>query len=277
MYKLMAARMDTAVTYLFVPGDRPDRISKALATSADRVIIDFEDGVQHDAKASARAAILSTDLNWSRIVVRINGSASSHFSEDREFLRLCPVSSVLLPKAESPHVVAQIRAACGRDVEIICLIETAKGFAALRSLLSAPGVTRAAFGHLDFALDLGCATDWETLLFFRSQMVLQSRLAGALPPIDGVTTDLKNPKLVKADAEAARRLGFGGKLLIHPEQVAPVVSAFAPTADEITWAKKVVAASRGKAGAVALEGKMVDKPVVQSAQRILARAKSTRA
>jgi citrate lyase subunit beta/citryl-CoA lyase len=268
--------MDTPVTYLFVPGDRPDRLSKALATSADRVILDLEDAVQHDAKPAARAAILAADLDWARIVVRINDSASPYFGEDREFLRRCPVSSILLPKAENPHAVAQIRAACGRNVEVISLIETAKGLDAMSSLLSAPGVTRAAFGHLDFALDLGCKTDWETLHFFRSQIVLRSRLAGALPPIDGVTTDLKNPNAVKADAEAARRLGFGGKLLIHPDQVAPVESAFSPTLDEINWAKKVIMASRGKAGAVALDGKMIDKPVIKAAQSILSRARAAK-
>ena len=103
-------------------------------------------------------------------------------------------------------------------------------------------------------------------------MVFQSRLAGALPPIDGVTTDYKNAEVAAADAAAARRLGFAGKLLIHPNQIAPVAAAFAPTASEITWAENVIAASNGKRGAVALDGKMIDKPVIQSAQRILARA-----
>ena len=142
----------------------------------------------------------------------------------------------------------------------------------MTSLLSAPGVRRAAFGHLDFALDLGCATDWGSLIFARSQLVFQSRLAGALPPIDGVTTDYQNAKVAAEDAAAARRLGFGGKLLIHPNQIAPVAAAFTPTASEIAWAEEVIAAGDGKRGAVALDGKMIDKPVIESAQRILARA-----
>jgi len=261
-----------AATFLFVPGDRPDRFNKALASGADCAIIDLEDAVQPNAKAQARQAILAADIEWSRVAVRINDATSPHFDDDRQFLRECAASTIVLPKAENPHVVAQVRAACARDVEVIILIETARGLANMTSLLSVPGVRRAAFGHLDFALDLGCATDWESLFFVRSQMSIHSRLTGALPPIDGVTTDYKNANAAATDAAAARRLGFGGKLLIHPNQIAPVTSAFAPTASEIAWAKKVIAASNGKRGAVALDGNMIDKPVIESAQRILARA-----
>ena len=265
--------MMQAATFLFVPGDRPDRFTKALASEVDCVIIDLEDAVQPEAKAQARQAILAADLDWARVAVRINDATSPHFEDDRQFLRVCAASTVVLPKAENPHTVAQIRAACPRDVDVIILIETARGLANMTPLVSVPGVRRAAFGHLDFALDLGCATDWEALIFARSQLVFQSRLAGALPPIDGVTTDYKNAKAAAEDAAAARRLGFGGKLLIHPNQIAPVASAFTPTAGEIAWAEKVIAASNGKHGAVALDGKMIDKPVIESAQRILARAR----
>lgn len=262
-----------AATFLFVPGDRPDRFAKALASGADRAIIDLEDAVRPEAKAQARQATLAAKVDWARVAVRINDATSPHFEDDRQFLRACAASAIVLPKAESSHVVAQVRAACARDVEVIVSIETARGLANIASLLSAPGVRRAAFGNLDFALDLGCDTDWGSLLFARSRIVLQSRLAGALPPIDGVTAEFKNTKAAAADAEAARRLGFGGKLLIHPNQIAPVASAFAPTASEIAWARKVIAASDSKPGAVALDGKMIDKPVIEFAQRILSRAK----
>jgi citrate lyase subunit beta/citryl-CoA lyase len=263
-----------AATFLFVPGDRPDRFAKALSSGADCVIIDLEDAVQPHAKGEARQATLAADIDWARVAVRINDATSLHFEDDRQFLRACAAPMIILPKAESPHTVAQIRAACARDVEIIIMIETVRGLANMASLLSAPGVQRAAFGHLDFALDLGCATDWEALLFTRSQMAFQSRLAGVLPPIDSVTTDYKNAEAAAADAAAARRLGFGGKFLIHPNQIAPVAAAFMPTASEVAWAEKVIAASQGKHGAVSLEGKMIDKPVIECAQRIVARAKS---
>jgi citrate lyase subunit beta/citryl-CoA lyase len=263
--------MMQAATFLFVPGDRPDRFAKALASGADCVIIDLEDAVQPEAKAQARQAILAADIDWARVAVRINDANSLYFEEDRQFLRACAASTIILPKAESPHTVAQIRSACARDVDVIIMIETARGLANMPALLSAPGVGRAAFGHLDFALDLGCAADWETLLFVRSQIVFQSRLAGALPPIDSVTTDYKNAKAAEVDAASARRLGFGGKFLIHPNQIVPVASAFTPTASEIAWAEQVIAASRGKHGAVALDGTMIDKPVVETALRILAK------
>lgn len=264
--------MRHASTFLFVPGDRPDRFSKALASGAGCVIIDLEDAVQPQAKAQARQNVRGADTDWARVAVRINDANSPHFEDDRQFLRLCAASTIVLPKAESPHTVAQIRAACARDVDVIIMIETARGLANMASLLSAPGVRRAAFGHLDYALDLGCATDWEALIFARSQMAFQSRLAGALPPIDGVTTDYNDAKAAAADAAAARRLGFGGKLLIHPNQIAPVASAFKPMASEIEWAERVIAASNDQGGAVALDGKMIDKPVIESAQLILARA-----
>ena len=266
--------MKHAATFLFVPGDRSDRFTKAMASGAHCVIIDLEDAVQPQAKAQARQATLAADIDWARVAVRINDATSPHFEDDRQFLRACAASTVIVPKAESPHTVAQIRAACARDVDIIIMIETARGLANMASLLSAPGVRRAAFGHLDFALDLGCATDWESLLFTRSQIVFQSRLAGALPPIDGVTAEYKNAEAVHADAAAAHRLGFGGKFLIHPNQIAPVASAFMPKASEIEWAEKVVAASTGTRGAVALDGKMIDKPIIESAQRILTRSRS---
>ena len=264
--------MRHAATFLFVPGDRPDRFAKALAAGADCVIIDLEDAVQREAKAEARQAILAADINWSQVAVRINDANSPDFEADRQFLRACATPTIILPKAESPHNVAQIRAACARDVDVITMIETARGLANMAALLSAPGVRRAAFGHLDFALDLGSSADWDSLLFIRSQMVLQSRLAGALAPIDSVTTDYKNAEAAAADAAAARRLGFGGKFLVHPNQIAPVTLAFKPTASEIAWAEGVIAACKGKHGAVALDGKMIDKPVFESAQRIVARA-----
>ncbi len=264
--------MRHAATFLFVPGDRPDRFAKALASGADCVIIDLEDAVQPQAKAQARQDILAADIDWARVAVRINDANSPHFEDDRQFLRVCAASTIILPKAESPHTVAQIRAAFTRDVDVIIMIETARGLANMASLLSAPGVRRAAFGHLDFALDLGCSTDWESLLFVRSQMAFQSRLAGAFPPIDSVTTDYTNAEAAAADAGAARRLGFSGKFLIHPNQIAPVTAAFKPTSSEIAWAEKVIAASNGKSGAVSLDGKMIDKPVIETAKRILARA-----
>ena len=265
--------MTPVVTYLFVPGDRPERFAKAMASGADRIVLDLEDAVQPDQKASARRSVLDADLDWQRVVVRINDAASPFFADDLKFLTQCQIGAVLLPKAETPDMLMTVAASYGRTVELLPLVETARGLANLPALLKVEATSRAVFGHLDFALDLGCSTDWSSLLCFRAQMVFQSRLANVLPPVDGITTDFKNADAARADAQAARLLGFGGKLLIHPAQVAPVAAAFAPTLEEVTWAKRVLAAIDGQAGAVALDGKMIDKPVKEAALRILARAK----
>ena len=125
------------------------------------------------------------------------------------------------------------------------------------------------FGSLDFQVDLGIEGDDEELLFFRSQLVWQSRLAGLPAPIDGVATAIDDKALVQAQALHSRRLGFGARLCIHPRQLAPVHEAFTPGAAERTWATRVLAALEASGGAaVAVDGRMVDRPVWLQAQRI---------
>lgn len=259
-----------ARTYLFVPGDRPDRFGKALATGADRVIIDLEDAVKPDAKAAARAALEGVELDWSRVVLRINDAASPWWAEDAALVARLPCAAVLVPKAEEPAPLAAL--AASRPVEIVPQIETARGLAGVGALLAVPGVERAAFGHLDFAVDLGASPAWEAMLLARSTLVLQSRLAGRAAPIDSVTPDIADEEGLAREAAAARRLGFGAKLLIHPRQVAIVARAFAPSEAEVLWAERVVAAldASTAGGAVTLDGRMIDKPVADAARRVLA-------
>jgi citrate lyase subunit beta / citryl-CoA lyase len=119
-------------------------------------------------------------------------------------------------------------------------------------------------------MDLGIDGEGEELLYFRSQLVLVSRLAGIQPPVDGPCTALDDAAQLSADTLRARRLGFGGKLCIHPKQVAPVNAAFAPSPEELAWAKRVLAAAAASDGAaVALDGKMVDRPVILKAEQIV--------
>ena len=270
--------MSLPITYLFVPGDRSDRFEKALASGADRVILDLEDAVRPEAKAAARDAILGASFDWSRVVVRINDAASPFFADDIRFLRGLKASAVMVPKAETADTLARVAEAADRKIEVLPQIETVRGLEAVPALLSHPAARRAVFGHLDFALDLGAAPDWEPLLYARSRLVALSRLAGALPPVDSVTTDVKDDARLRTDAEAARRLGFGGKLLIHPAQVAPAAEVFRPSDAERDWARRVLdVVAQGAAGAVAVDGKMIDKPVEEAARRILARAGETHA
>ena len=271
----------TPRSYLFVPADRPARFAKALASGADAVIVDLEDAVAPHDKAAARAAL----AQWLAgaggpgmpvpLFVRINAPGTDWFADD---LALCggsdAVGGVMLPKAERvADLEAVHRAVPGRP--LIPLIETAEGFDHLRALAGAAGVQRLAFGSIDFQLDLGMAVssdgdDAAALLFFRSQLVLASRLACLLPPIDGVTTALDDDAPVVRDAQAARRLGFGAKLCIHPRQVAAVNAGFIPSDAEVEWARRVLAAvERSGGAAVAVDGKMVDRPVLLRARAVL--------
>jgi len=138
-------------------------------------------------------------------------------------------------------------------------------------LAATAGVTRLVFGSIDFQLDLDIADDDLALLPFRMRLVLASRVAGLPAPVDGVTTALDDEARIEAEARRARSLGFGAKLCIHPKQVAIVNGAFSPAAAELAWAQRVVdAAAAADGAAVAVDGRMVDAPVLARARRLLA-------
>ena len=258
----------TQRSYLFVPGDRSERIAKARASGADAVIVDLEDAVAPANKAAARAAVVNALDAAYPVVLRINGADTEWFDDDAKLAAHPGVAAVMLPKAGSIDAVAALRAASGKAV--LALVETAAGMAGLPALAAA-GVARLAFGSIDFQLDLDIADDDLALLPFRMQLVLASRVANLPPPVDGVTTALDDAERIGADARRARSLGFGGKLCIHPKQVAIVNAAFSPAAAELEWARRVVAAAAAAGGAaVAVDGKMVDAPVLARARRLLA-------
>jgi citrate lyase subunit beta/citryl-CoA lyase len=257
-------------SYLFVPADRPERYEKALAAGAGAVIVDLEDAVAPLAKVAARETL----ARWlpraaSQVLVRVNASETGWFADDLALCGHAAVAGVVLPKAERRADLAHASAiAAGR--RLYPLIESAAGYDAMRTLASAPGVERLMFGSIDFQVDLGIADDGDALLAFRSQIVLASRLAGLRAPVDGVSTAIDDAEALRADALRARRLGFGAKLCIHPKQVAIVEQAFAPTEDERAWARRVMdAAERAKGGVVAVDGHMVDRPVLLRARAIL--------
>lgn len=264
-------------SYLFVPGHRPDRFDKALAAGADAVILDLEDAVPATEKNVARDAV----LRWLRaheaapspqILVRINACGTPHHAADVMVCRQA-VQGVLLPKSEQVADLARLAQALP-GVALLPLIETAAGFAAALELARAPSVQRLVFGSIDFQHDLGIEGDGDELLYFRSQLVLHSRLAGLAAPVDGVSTVLDDAPRIHAETLRARRLGFGAKLCIHPKQIAPLHEAFAPTAAELDWARRVLAAAEAAAGgAVALDGAMVDRPVILRAENLLARCR----
>jgi citrate lyase subunit beta/citryl-CoA lyase len=258
-------------SYLFVPGNRSDRFAKACAAGADAVVLDLEDSVTPADKAKARAAVAEWLSAAQPVMVRVNTSESEWFRNDLTLSRRPGIAGVLLPKAERVEEIRLLADAFGPGVPILPQIETAKGFQDTLALAGAEQVRHLLFGSIDFQLDLGMNAEEDELLYFRSQIVLESRLAGIEPPVDGVTTDLDSPERVRADALRARRLGFSGKMCIHPKQVPVVNECFSPTAEEEAWAKRVVEASAGAPGAaISVDGKMVDRPVLARAQVILA-------
>lgn len=267
--------MSSALSYLFVPGNRPERFDKALQAGAGAVIVDLEDAVPAAAKATAREG-LQQWLGGTRapIIVRVNATDTPWFGDDLAVCAHPNVMAIMLPKAETPEQLATC-AQVAPQARLLPLIETAAGFDGLRRLGAAPGVERFVFGSIDFQLDLGISGEDEELLLFRSQIVLSSRLAGLLAPVDGVSTEIRDAGLVGAAAARARRLGFGAKLCIHPAQIAAVNAAFLPSAQERDWAQRVLDASARAGGAAAtVDGRMIDRPVVLRARAILSQGTS---
>lgn len=285
----MSAGMDqhplvTACSFLFVPGDRPDRFGKALASGADAVIVDWEDAVAPAGKAAARGQLVQSLAQFdaaarARLVLRINAAGTPWHADDVAAVRELAahgLRAVVVPKAEQAAALAPVAAALGAGGALLPLIESAAGLDALRQLGAAPQVLRLLFGNLDFQADLGlaCGPDEQELVPVRLQLVLASRLAGLAPPIDGVTTDVRDLALVQAHAARALRGGFGGKLCIHPAQVAAVQAAFTPTPEQADWARRVLDGFEAAQGGVfSVDGRMVDAPVVKLARQLLVRAR----
>lgn len=259
------AAIAAARTFLFVPGHRPERFDKAAAAGADAVIIDLEDAVAAADKETARRNAAGWLAGGGIAIVRVNAPGTPWYEDDLALVTAhgCPV---MLPKAEDPGPVARIAGSC----PVIPLIETAAGVERAAQVCRAPGVVRAAFGSVDLATELGVRhDDPPALCFARSALVLASAAAGIAAPVDGVTTALEDPESLAQDLRHARRLGFGGKLCIHPKQLLAVRAGFAPTQEEVNWARRVLAAGEAVS---AVDGTMVDRPVRERARRLLGAA-----
>jgi citrate lyase subunit beta/citryl-CoA lyase len=257
-------------SYLFVPGDRPERIGKARASGADAVVVDLEDAVAPASKVAARDAVAGALDAAAPVVLRVNGADTAWFADDARLAAHPGVAVVMLPKAATAEAVAALRSASGGK-PVLALVESAAGMANVAALAATAGVARLVFGSIDFQLDLDIADDDLALLAFRSQLVLASRLANLPAPVDGITPAFDDAARIEAEARRARSLGFGAKLCIHPKQVAIVNGAFSPSAAELAWAQRVVdAAAAADGAAVAVDGRMDDAPVLARARRLLA-------
>ncbi|MGV1008063.1 MAG: HpcH/HpaI aldolase/citrate lyase family protein [Dermatophilaceae bacterium] len=263
-----------AVTWLFVPGDRPERFERARGSGADEVICDLEDAVHPERKQAAREQVCRWLSSGGSGWVRVNAADTGWLGDDVDALAGVPgLRGIVVPKAEDPGVVDDIRGRVPATVGIVALVESARGVVRAHDLAGSGAVDRLAFGSIDYAVDIDAAEDDETLLLARLTLVLASRAASKPGPIDGVTRSVDDAELIGAEARRSRRLGFAAKLCIHPAQLQPVASGFAPTPQEAAWARKVLDALEGDTpGAVTVDGQMVDKPVVDRARRILERA-----
>lgn len=268
----------SVTTALFVPGDRQERFEKAAASGAGLVVIDLEDAVAPAQKDVARRAVLEALAPSGGALlaaVRINAIADGGVDDLRVLDRVAAgaperLRAVLIPKAESPGDLATVGSALP-GIPLIPLIESAAGLRAVDALARVPGVVRLAFGALDLGADLD-ATSPALLDHARCTIVLSSRATGLAKPLDSPHPGFRDLAPVRSSAIAARALGFGGQLCIHPSQVRVVADAFLPTSEEREWARRVIATGEG--GAAQVDGVMVDRPVLLRAQAILARAGS---
>lgn len=279
-------------TALFVPATRPDRVDKALAAGADVVIIDLEDavaqGLKEEARANARTKIAAHAS--SKLIVRVNALGSGLNRLDLESVVDAALASIILPKVESAEHIREIHQrlldcerTCGLpagSVGVVALIESARGvqnaFRIMSESIEPIRPLLAAFGAADYSLDMGITVsrDGTELHYPRSRIAVASRAAGKEPPIDTpFMMDLKDLDGLRTDARRAKQLGFQGKLCIHPNQVGPCNEVFSPTPEEVLQARRVVAAfEKSEAegvGALQLDGKFIDYPVVEHARRIL--------
>lgn len=268
----------TPLTYLFVPGNRPERFAKALASGADRVILDLEDAVALADKAKARTAIADWVASLAakdveRLLVRINDVTSPCHADDVLWLQRTCIKRNMLSKCESPEQVTQVLAQMPAGSSVLPLIETVRGVLAANTIAQARQVDQLAFGSLDYLLDLDLPGPGFALDAAALTIAMASRAADLPPPVAGVTPELDAGQ-VQSDLAHARALGYGAKMCIHPMQVAVVRDAFVPDAPTLAWAQRVLTQwqqSHG-AGVIQVDGKMVDKPVLLRAERILALA-----
>jgi len=265
---------------LFFPGTHPEMYKKAIASSAEHVCMDLEDAVAHEAKAEARAAaeavLRRADLDSTRFVLRINPLNSTEGELDREMLeRVAPEPAIklMIPKADCSDELESF----GRSLEehrvfatFIAIVESALGVDQAKEIAATPSVSGLLFGGLDLSIELGVALDWEALLYARSRVVLAARTSG-IRAIDMPYLQVADLEGLRKESEAARRLGFVGKAVIHPKHVATVHEVFSPSDSEIARARRVIETfEHEQEGVFILDGVMVDHPEIKAAMSIVA-------
>lgn len=257
---------ELARSWLFVPGDRPERFDKAARAGADQVILDLEDAVLPEGKTAARAAVAAWLAAGGRGAVRVNATGTPWFEEDLALATSSGLTALVLPKAESA-----VLDLLPSGPPVMALIETARGVLEAQTIAASPRVARLMFGSVDFGNDTGAVEGSQVMAAARSALVLASAAAGIEGPADGVSLDLDGGDTLLADTRRAAAEGFTGKLCIHPRQIAAIHLGFAPAEEELARARALVAAAEASPhGALRFDGKLIDRPVLDRAKRLLA-------
>jgi len=283
-------------SFLFAPANHARRVEKALTLDADAVILDLEDAVAASEKESARKPVAEalSRTRKGRAYVRVNAMGTTFCFRDLMEVVGPGLDGVVLPKVESAadlHAIDWLIANLERErglavgaIDLIPIIETADGLQRVERILQARGlkpysgtwrVRRIAFGAADYSNDLRLrvSRDEVELAGARERVVLASRAARVEPPMDSPWFDIKDADGLRGSIERSRRMGFQGRMCIHPDQIAAVNAGYAPSADEIAHARRVVAAFREAeakgSAAIQVDGQMVDYPVVREAERLL--------
>ncbi len=273
-------------SFIFTPGLRPEMYPKALATGADIVCVELEDGIAPKDKAAARANAMKlfespqADDGVER-VVRINSLREGFGMADVQAVLATdtPPPALMLPKVRSPDEVALLDGLLterGHDTRLHVIIETNAGLEAAWDIAHAsPRIDALFFGGVDMAAELGCENAWEPLLYARSRVVHAAAGAG-LDAIDVPWLDLEDPDGMERAAVQARELGFSGKGAVHPRQIAALNAVFTPSAERIARARRIIAGfEAADTGLVVIDGKLIEKPVLREMHRIVAIAERT--
>ena len=273
--------LSTIRSVLFVPGNRPDRVSKALASPADLVCIDLEDSVLPESKPEARNSLLQTLARGptDRLAVRVNAVTTRAGLEDLLALSGAEYRPMLVfvPKVQAGTELTVVAGAFGPAcVAVVPLIESAEGLGNADDIARTPGCVAVMFGGADFAADIGATTEWDSLLLARS-LIVRAAARARIPAIDVPLLSVNDSAGLADETRRARALGFTAKAAIHPSQLEAIHRIFHPTTDEVSQARAALAAFHAAgSGVMVFNGKMLDAPVVRHYERILSLASADR-
>ncbi|RQH00125.1 HpcH/HpaI aldolase/citrate lyase family protein [Natrarchaeobius oligotrophus] len=275
---------------LFTPGDRPEMLRKAPRSGADVIVFDLEDAVSPERKDDARGAVRSILADpafdpSAEVCVRVNATPSEIEADLAELLDADDENgpdSLMLPKVDSSADVERLVAnvdCYDAQYPVLALIETARGVLAAPEIAAVPATDALVFGAEDLSADVGATrTDEGTEVLYARERVVVAAAAHGCDAIDTLVTDFEDDRLLCEDAAFSVQLGYDGKLAIHPGQVGPINDAFTPDESQREWAESVLEAKREAdvegAGAFAVDGEMIDRPLIERAERIRRRARA---